>query len=365
VRYYKIIVQNADGSVITPPGFAGLLGGATYSSYVNGQTLPGAWNVELDIPAIDAATSQGFASATVWGVSDQEIAQANDLTGKAISIFGGMQKGLPLANPKESGLLTSGTVLQCFGNNIGVDRTLDFVISPGPPIGTNNSGGIGTIAKPKNLVLNWPAGQPLGVALQSCLSVGFPNYTINVAISSSLVRSNTEAGFFPTLEQLAQFCRETSFDIIRDTNYEGVSIVPSGATISAFDNSQSKTGTNTGTTGSKTAVTAIAFQDLIGQPTWIQSPNIQFKTVMRADLAIQSSITLPQTRIINTSNAASNLSNQKLTFQGGFSIISMRHVGHFRQPSADSWVTVFEAAPNQLVGLSPEFNPNTSAGAVF
>ena len=65
--------------MFTPPGFsANLLGGASYTSFVNGQTLGGAWDVELDIPVIDAATSQGFATARVWGISQQEIAQGNN-----------------------------------------------------------------------------------------------------------------------------------------------------------------------------------------------------------------------------------------------------------------------------------------------
>src|ERR1700691_4540020 len=102
MRYYRIVVTETTGNVIVPPGFQGLLGGATYTSFVNNQTLPGAWNVELDLPVIDAATSQGFSLARVWGISNAEIAQANNLAGKNIAIYGGMQKGLPLANPAQS-----------------------------------------------------------------------------------------------------------------------------------------------------------------------------------------------------------------------------------------------------------------------
>lgn len=338
MRYYSIRVSDpSSGQVITPPGFAGLLGNQTYGSFVNGQSLPEAWDVELDIPVIDAATSQGFALAKVWGISNQEIAQANDLTGKNIAVFGGMQKGLPLANPAQSGLLIQGTILQCYGNNIGVDRTLDFVIMPGTATATAGSGGIGTLAKPKNIVLNWKAGQTLATALASTLSTAFPNAQQKISISANIVRANDEVAFFPTLEQLATFCRQTSFDVVKTSGYAGVSIVYSAGTITVSD----------GTASGGTTIN-IGFQDLIGQPTWIESPNIQAKTVMRADLAVGNSIMLPPSQTINTQQANSFLVNQKLAFAGGFDIVSLRHVGHFRQPSADAWVTVIEAAPKQV-----------------
>ena len=96
----------------------------------------------------------------------------------------------------------------------------------------------------------------------------------------------------------------------------------------------------------------LAFQDLIGQPTWIESPNISIKTVMRADLSVGKQIKLPPSLITNTAAANSSLINQKATFQGGFRIVSLRHVGNYRQPSADAWVTVVEAAPNQVIGAN-------------
>lgn len=342
MRYYRIVITSASGDVISPPGFAGLLGGATYTSFVNNQTLPEAWDIELDIPVIDAATSQGFANARVWGISNQEIGQANNLNGKNIAIYGGMQKGLPLANPAQSGLLVQGNIFQCFGNNIGVDRTLDFVIQPGTAT-ASAPGGTGSLKTPKNIVLLWKAGQTLATALATALSTAFPGVQQQISISANLVRQADDVHVVPTLELLAQYCRQASFDIVKTSGYAGVSITYSGNTISVSD----------GTSGTAVAgTTQIAFQDLIGQPTWIEAPNIQLKTVMRADLAVGNQIMLPPTQIINTQQASSALVNQQVSFQGGFSIVSLRHVGHFRQPSADAWVTVIEAAPNQVAAAA-------------
>ncbi len=288
----------------------------------------------MDIPVIDAATPQGFAIARVWGVSLQEIGQARDLVGKNITIAGGMQKGLPLAKPAQSGTLVSGVVFQAFGNWIGTDMTLDFVIAPGPM--ASNAGGVGTLAKPRNLTLNWQGGQQLGPALQQCLQTGFPGYTVKMNISANIVprAGDTPSGFYSTLEQLTQVVKAMSLSLVQTKGYAGVSIVVTGTTINVFDGS-----------GQAGTTTQIAFEDLIGQPTWIESPNIQFKTVMRADLALFSSIKLPPAVITNTQQANSQIVNQRLNFQGGFKVISLRHVGNFRQPSADAWVSVVEAAP--------------------
>jgi hypothetical protein len=192
---------------------------------VNGQSLPGAWNVELDIPVIDAATPQGSAGVRVWGVSPQEIGQANDLIGKNIKIFGGMQAGLPLANPAQAGLLVQGFIFQAFGNSIGTARTLDLVVNPGMA-SASSPGGFGTVAKPKNIVLNWKAGTPLGTALASTLSTAFPDFKQDIKINSSIVRPNDEVAVYPTLEQLAQYVRQTSLDIIKTTGYQGGHRVP-------------------------------------------------------------------------------------------------------------------------------------------
>ena len=343
MRYYRIEISDPiSGQVVVPPGFsASQLGGATYTSFVNGQTLPGAWDVEFDIPIIDAATPQGFGLARVWGISVAEIGQAKNLNGKNIKVYGGMQKGLPLANPAQAGLLVSGTIFQAFGNWIETAMTLDIVIMPGPAATSSNPGGIGTLKAPKNIVLNWKAGTPLGQALQSALQTAYPGANVRPNVSANIVSPGDQVGKYPTLEQLAQYVRQASKDIVKTANYAGVSIVPlPNGGFSAFDGSAAPSG----------QPKAIAFQDLIGQPTWLEAGIISVKTVMRADLSVGKQITLPPTLTINTQAAASSLVNLQATFQGGFTLISERHVGRYRQPTADAWVTVLEGAPNNLVG---------------
>jgi hypothetical protein len=293
---------------------------------------------------IDAATSQGFSTVTIFGVSIQEIMQANDLKGKNISISGGMQKGLPLANPAQAGVLVTGVINQAFGNWEGTNMSLDLVVAPGPAMmSSNNTGGPGSLKAPKNLTLNWPGGQPLGPALQSCLQTGFPGYTVNVNVSPNLVRPSGDniGGIFPTIGNLCESVRGMSTSIVKTTGYAGVSMVMNGSTIEVFDGTAQQNGNPI----------QIAFTDLIGNPTWIQSPNISVKVVMRAQgLKVGAKFMLPPTVVNNTADANSNLINQRATFQGGFSIVSLRHVGRYRNPAGDGWVTVIEGAPNNVVG---------------
>lgn len=340
MRYYRIEISDpATKRVISPPGFAGLLDGASYTSFVNGKNLPNAWDVELDIPVIGQATPQGGALCRIWGVSLQEIGQANNLNGKNISIFGGMQKGYPLANPRQAGLLVRGYIFQAFGQWIGVDQYLDLVIYPGSATGSA-PGGTGTVEAPKNLVLNWKAGTTLNDAIATTLKTGFPDYKQTINLSASIVRQNDEVGFFPTLEQLGKYVLQTSLDVVKTKGYQGATVVLSGDTILVTDGSSGQG-----------AAKKIAFTDLIGQPTWIEAPNISIKTVMRADLNVWDQIELPPTITTNSQQGNSSLVNQRAAFQGGFRIVSLRHVGRFRQPTADAWVSVAEATPNVVTGV--------------
>src|SRR5581483_5035735 len=191
-----------------------------------------------------------------------------------------------------------------------------------------------------NIVLNWKAGTPLSQALKQALSTAFPNYPATISISENIVRQNDEVGYFPTLGQLASYVLDASKEIVKTTGYPGASVTLANDAIAISD----------GTQQSSAAARAISFIDLVGQPTWIQAPNIQFHTIMRADLNVWDKITMPATLVTNSQQANSALVNQRASFQGGFRIVSMRHVGDFRSPSADSWVTVFEAAPNVVSG---------------
>lgn len=311
MRYYDIQITNPSGGAPVK----------RFTSFQNGKSIPGALNVELDIPVVPFATPMGAALVRIWGISLDDIGQASDLNNMNVAVYAGMQKGLPLANPAQAGLIVQGVIFQALGNWIGTSMTLDLFVMPST----------GSQAQPKNIVINWKKGTPFADAIKNTLSTAFPGYTADVKISDKLVLAHDEPGYYQTVTQFAQYVKQVSLDIVGADNYAGVDIMLSQKAFAVTD----------GTTPSNP--TKIAFQDLIGQPTWIDPLSIQFKCAMRADLSVGGAATMPQSIATQSVQANSPLVNAKSIFQGTFQIKMIRHVGNFRQPDASSWVTTVDA----------------------
>lgn len=328
MRYYRILVTDpVSGKTVTLASGAR----ADWSSTFNGTPDPGALLVEIDIPVTMQATPSGLGQVIVWGVSLTDIGQASDLNGKLISVFGGMSPGLPLAtaayNAGQQGLLAQGTIFQAFGNWVGTDQNLTLVFFA--DVGSNDN--------PKNFTLNWPKGQLLATAIAATLTTAFPSYTLNISISNNLVLANDEVGYFATLGQFASYLKIVSLDVVGGT-YQGVDIAISDNIFSVYDGT------------SQTDPVAIVFNDLIGQPTWIDAATIQLNCVMRADLSVGDYITLPKTPVITTSQSQPQ-ARDKSVFQGTFQINLIRHVGNSRDPNASSWISTINAFPQPITLL--------------
>lgn len=411
MRYYKLTISDPKtGQVLVPnyqgqPGFSRLptisdFPGvtnqstsqdpnlATYTSLFPGANpqTPGGTNanaqtVELDIPVVALHTPPAGANAyiRIWGISLGEIAQASNLNFLNFKIEGGMAKGLPLANPNQSGLLAAGQIRQAFGNWVGLDQTLDiYVIGGGSSPSSNQTTGNpstystvpapSTYLHPANIVFQWKAGQPLITALTTALSVAFPKYKIQGAIDPNLVRTgSTATNVCGTLESFSSYIHEISLSEVggyapNTSIYAGVSIFLIGSTIVISD----------GTT--QTTPKKILFTDLIGQPTWGQINQVTIVTVMRGDIQVGDYVTLPDglgTTTVGSNSQFANLpspstgSTAKPTtiFKGTFNVKSVRHVGNSRSPAGQSWVTVFDIASvfnvGQIVPSLPVlYNPN-------
>jgi hypothetical protein len=309
MRYYNLI--------ITDPNTGAVL--RQWTSFVNGVTIPGALNIELDVPTYTLAQPMGSAYVKIWGISIEDILQASDLNDMNIQLFAGMQAGLPLANPTQAGLILEGTIQQCFGNWQAEVQTLDIVALVSS----------GSATAPKNIVNIWPAGQPLATSIQNTLAVAFPDYTATINISPNLVLAHDEPAYFQTLSQFAQFIKQASQRIIGGT-YNGVDIVIRNKEFLVYD----------GTT--PTSPIALNFTDMIGQPTWIGPATVQTRLVLRADLQVSDYIQMPQGQQTLTAQSLARYRTNP-TFQGVFQAIRVRHIGNFRQPDANSWVTVVDA----------------------
>ena len=305
MRYYSIVLRNADGSPFR-----------TYTNFVNGKIDPGALDVEFDIPLAPAATPVGQAFIRVWGVSLQEIAQSPNLNGKGLKMYGGMKPGLPLANPAQAGLLVSGSVQQAFANWLGTEQTLDLYV--GPPQGK--------VSAPANIVFDWRKGTSLSAAIQATLARAFPGTTFSGRLNPSLVLPHDEQGFYPTLDGFAGWLKQETAQIVGN-GYPGVDLVQREQAFAAFDGT------------SQTAPKQLDFKDLIGQPTYRGPNEISVTAVLRGDIKVGDYVKLPPGLV---TNSAASLSQYRDTaaFQGVYFVQQPRHVGRLRQPDAASWCTI-------------------------
>ena len=304
------------------------VGGRNWTSRNN----PTALTLECDITCVsqDMGGSQG--NITLWGIAKEDISQAQDFANKPCTLIGGMQQGLPFANAQsgEAGILHKGYVYSSFANWVGTDMTLNFVVLPGdppdqpPPPNAPNP-------PPKNIILNWKKDKPMADAVKQALQTAYPGQSLNVNISSKLIAPQDNIAYFGNLNELGQKLREVSHQIMTgDNKYPGVGCCMQKGEITVFDGTSSSGGNQ------------IAFIDLIGLPTWIATYTISIKCVMRGDLKIGDKITLPPTLVVTTAAAQSGIKGP-LTFQGSFTIQSLRHVGNSRQPDGAAWITVIEA----------------------
>lgn len=319
MRYYKIVVTNpTTGTVVD-----------TWASlYADGTFNPGALMAYFDIQRFDMSTPKGMSLVRVWGESIKKLQQAQaNYTGMQIQVYLGMSAGLPLANPDQSGIVLNGTVFQAFGNWQGTEQTLDFIITAGS----------GSNAAPVNMVLEWASGQKLSAALFFTLQRAFPGFTVTVNIDDRLVCNNANPGYYYSLTQLTQWVNSFSKSIITDSNYSGVRIAIHDKTINVYD--------STTTTVANNGAVTLSFNDLVGQPTWIDYATAQIKTTMRADIMVGSIITMPANTLVVTTAASYSAYKSTSGFVGNMMINSVRCLGNSRARDAEGWVTVLEGNP--------------------
>jgi hypothetical protein len=116
------------------------------------------------------------------------------------------------------------------------------------------------------------------------------------------------------------------------TNYVGVNITLLGTVFTVQD------GTAPG------SAKAIAFQDIIGQPTWFGPGQIGWDCVMRADIQPGDIVTFPQTVTISSTQQLGQQPADQINFKGQFIIQTVRALGRYKSPGGQDWITSFQGA---------------------
>jgi hypothetical protein len=339
------------------------ISGAQWCSVVDNENDPGALDIELDIQiAPGSQTLNGYVK--IYGIQQNLVSQSSYFTGCQLAIYGGFTEGLPLANFQvaHQGLLCNALIFPGVSEWTGTELSLTFFLKP-------NMGNSGGPTKPVNIIHNMPKGTPLGQAIQQALSTAFPGVGINLNINPNITLNYDDKGYYQSLEQYLDYAKVLSHSVLGTpytTGYQGVMADSSKGNFNIFDASQ------------PSALIMIQFQDLIGQPCWIGPNKIQFKVALRSDISPNSQIILPN-NILTSATQSGGLTfmpglvfntfqhGNILTFQGQFTVVSVRHMGRFRSPAADqNWITVIEAV---TPGNDSEGNPipvqNISGEQIF
>jgi hypothetical protein len=341
MRRYEILITDQDGKpkVVAGTNGATLFNGTFTSTpktvgLLQGSTIPGALNIELDVPVSVYNSPLGGASLRVYGVGLPLLAQAADFNPSIdgtkycnIQISCGMAKGLPLAKPSQYGIILKSRIQQAFGNWQGTSQTLDFImIQP-----------TGSFENPFNFTFKCPNNGFLGDAIKTTLNKVFPNATaVNINISDRLKAPEEISTVYYSLDEFSAAMNERSRSIVGDKKYPGIQITFINNVLNVYD----------WTKPPAEKPIDIAFEDLIGQPTWISPYTMTFKTTMRYDIKVGSQITMPQKSaqkgLILTAPSSQSQYKETVDFQGTFNVQTVRHIGMYRQADANSWVTVYQ-----------------------
>jgi hypothetical protein len=345
-------IQSVNGASIS---------GSQWTSEINGVNDPGALDIVFDIQLTLGATDSpysGSAHITVYGIPISVISQQSNFNDCQLQLYAGFGHGLPLAELQypHRGKILDGKIWPCFGNWVLNNTSIEFVVTPGKL----DQGGP---TDPKNVIHNMPAGMQLSTAIQNALTIAYPGAQLNIAISPKLKLTYPDWGFHQSITQYAAYVKALSHSILgtpSTSGYQGVKISMQGNTIKVTD----------GTT--KGGAVNIIYEDLVGQPTWIGNQAIQVMTLLRADIgpttdnAGNPQIILPPTLTTTTEQLGTipqpGLNGNYLTFQGTWDVQKVRHIGHFRDPQWNSWLTIIEAIQSGGGGGSGTSTPTNTGG---
>lgn len=128
MRYYNIVCGN----------------GWSWSSHPNGQHDPNAQEVEMMIELYMTPDPTSNSTLEIHGVPWEQIRTTNTLIDQTIQIYGGMEKGLPLATfqSRNKGHLCTGRIQKAWGNWVGTNMSIGMqIVTAGLPSDSSGGGG--------------------------------------------------------------------------------------------------------------------------------------------------------------------------------------------------------------------------------
>lgn len=332
MRYYDLEITNQEGKAILDRDGKAIGPYRTLSG--NGDAVKvnpaGGLNIIFDIFTTALDVANGGTVLSVYGLPASVLSQEVSLFMAKVTLFGGFSCGLPLEKAEQRGIILQGDVWNAYGNWQGVNQSLNLIVNPGLLVQDDG--------KPLNIVIDGKEGEKISEVLRRGLSSVYKNHTLDINISDDLILPEPWKTSYPRPGILASFLRSSSVALLKNDLYNGISMIIDKGIIRLYDNL------------TMSGATEIASDELIGQPTWIEQAVVSFKTPLRGDLLCGDNVILPawltngagSLLSVNTSESYS-WGRRKINFSGTFQIRSLRHVGDYRNPAGEAWVTIIEA----------------------
>ena len=309
MRYFDIVITDSKGTALD----------RWRSHDENGTVKDGFLRVEINAQVSVQSQASSNTSVKIWGVPLKYLSQKYNMNGMKMEVYGGMAKGLPIANEAQRGLLFRGEIIRTYPMWENTSICINFIAI--------------AYAKTKRIddksfIFKWSKGQKLSDAIkQTFLDIS----SIDIRISDQLVNNFDEIAHFSTIQDFGRYIKQRSKSLLILNNYTGVDF--------AFENEKLIFTDNTVQQTKKAKI--IDFKDFIGQPTWQHVVNIDVRLVMRGDLMINDVVNLPDrlNAIYNPEHLGFN-QRDLLSFTGDWIINTIQHVGDSRNLSGDAWVTM-------------------------
>jgi len=357
MRYYKITFSSSGTTELTnvvPFEFTSHLP----SPFASGQLIfnPGALDVEFDITVGYVHNLQVSTHLRIYNPTLEMLQNASAYQGLNVTIEAGFKHGMPLANNLEtkSGQIAFGAVQNCFGNWMGTELALDFIIIASPLLGNPDSAlpVSNSVNSPRNYLFQWYPKQTLADAIKgalACYGIDVVGSIKNIVNPNQNTFTHSVSGF----QAFADFINEQSSNWVNPSTKEKTSVQTefySGVFLSFGKNAKQIIMSDN---SFYPPAIPLQYEDFVGQPTfntkqiaYNDKRNIlvpaQVVSVhpMRADIGLITSVKYPA-KLSNQLNGSSAFASGKQLVRGldTMAVTEVRHTGRFRDIGPQGWVT--------------------------
>lgn len=342
MRWYNITFTRKPGTPVNPnlP--------LIYSSIDSlGNNNPGALEVDFDIINASGRFIGKSSHLRIHNVPLSICQQAQNYQGLEVKIsggfLGGVSSGFQLARRWQAGVIGFGKVQACIPNYMGTELVMDFVIIPSaagsPELDLSDTA---VSNAPRSYVFKWEKGQSFIEAMRTTFKA--LDIKVKGKVSDKVKINTTQVDITwagGSYNQFCMFINDRTRNLVEPNTpqakqtYAGVEMTfVAKDTVLVYDN----------TIGG--GVIELQADEFIGQPSIFTPIGLQVQSIhpLRSDIIVSGYVQYPNIStligalpVAGTQNKPITASNKKLW------VSQVRHIGRFRDTSAQGWATYITA----------------------